>query len=259
MSTSSSSPASASSHDDAVANWWEYGSVPLVKRCIREFGWSDKYATRVLEGYKKFLQLKKDLSDWDHKILSPSIPVDKMWHMHILDVTNYIKDCELLCGHLVGHDPDGMLNADARKRRVETTRHILQNQLGGEMDEEVWNFGVSDDNLQDRKRRRMDEHVEHSSVSGSQLQPQVRESNDADEVITILLMDGNGGETAFKISTRTTKMEKVFKAFAVQKGIDIEALRFLLDGEKVNGDQTGQMLELKDGDILHARIEQTGC
>ena len=117
-----------------------------MKRCIREYGWSDKFATRVLEsGYKKFLQLKKDLSDWDHKILSPSIPVDKMWHMHILDIANYIKDCELLCGHLVGHDPDGMLNDDARKRRVETTKHILRNQLGGEMDEEVWNFGSGGD------------------------------------------------------------------------------------------------------------------
>jgi len=163
---STSSSASATSRDDAIANWWEYGSAPLAKRCVREYGWSDAFAARVLAGYRKFLRLKADLSDWDHRILSPSIPVDKMWHMHILDVANYVQDCELLCGHLVGHDPDGMLDAAAREGRVETTRHILQNQLGGDLDAEVWDFGGAsdDESSPDRKRRRENESADGSAV-----------------------------------------------------------------------------------------------
>lgn len=272
MSTSSSSPASASSHDDAVANWWEYGSVPLVKRCIREYGWSDKYAARVLGGYKKFLQLKKDLSDWDHKILSPSIPVDKMWHMHILDVANYIKDCELLCGHLVGHDPDGMLNADARKRRVETTRHILQNQLGGEMDEEVWNFGSGGDastsiterggennNSPGRKRRRRDEDTGQIDASSSRSsKKQLKQTESARELITIRLKDGNGEETHFEVSP-TTSMGKVMKAFGDEKGISPSSIRLLLEGEQVGEDQTARTLELEDGDLFDVFLEQAAC
>jgi len=240
MSTSSSSPASAASHDDAVASWWEQGTSPLLERCVREYGWSWAFADRVLQGYKKFLQLKKDLCDWDHKILSPSIPVDKMWHMHILDVANYIKDCELLCGRLVGHNPDGMLDAEARSRRVETTKHILQNQLGEDLDARVWDFGAVDG---DRKRRRVKEDGGGDVAS-------VR--------LAIRIKDGNGEETQFRIS-RSTKMGKIFKAYAERKGISPSALRFLVDGEDVEHYETAQSLELEDGDQIDAVLNQRGC
>lgn len=244
--------------------------MPLVKRCIREYGWSNNYAARVLDGYKNFLRLKQDLSDWDHKILSPSIPVDKMWHMHILDVANYIKDCELLCGHLVGHDPDGMLDTDARKRRVETTRHILQNQLGRDLDEEVWNFGGSRSDYNggnnkleagvspDRKRRREDENTGRMGTSGSDKR---KKAANAREKITIRLKDGNGEETDFKIWT-TTPMRKVLKAYCDQKGISApysSNYRLLLDCERVGDDQTARTLELEDGDQFDVIVVQVGC
>ena len=242
--------------------------MPLVKRCIREYGWSNNYAAKVLEGYKHFLRLKQDLSDWDHKILSPSIPVDKMWHMHILDVANYIKDCELLCGHLVGHDPDGMLHTDARNRRVETTRHILQNQLGGDLDEEVWNFGSgggssgggrdsnqSFDDPSDRKRRQEDENTGRIGTSGSDKR---KKATNAGERIIIRLRDGTGEETQFKVSP-TTPMGKVQKAYADQKGIPISTIRFLQRGDRVGDDQTARTLELEDGDIIDVVLEQAAC
>ena len=253
MSTPSSSPASATSHDDAVTSWWDYGSSPLLERCVREYGWSSAYADRVLQGYMKFLQLKKDLCDWDHKILSPSIPVDKMWHMHILDVANYIKDCELLCGRLVGHNPDGMLDAEARNRRVETTRHILQNQLGEDLDAGVWDFGavdggigdnnVSDEETPDRKRRRVKEDGGDDVAS-------VR--------LAIRIKDGNGEETQFTISP-STKMGKLFKAYSERKGISRSTLRFLLDGNEVEDHQRARSLELEDGDQIDAILNQVGC
>jgi small ubiquitin-related modifier len=49
---------------------------------------------------------------------------------------------------------------------------------------------------------------------------------------------------------RTTKMEKVFEAYAGRKGVDIHGLRFLLDGERVSFDDTPEELELKDGDQI---------
>ena len=252
MSTPSSSPASATSHDDAVTRWWGHGSSPLLARCVREYGWSWGFAERVLQGYKKFLQLKTHLCDWDHKILSPSIPVDKMWHMHILDVANYIKDCELLCGRLVGHNPDGMLDAEARSRRVETTKHILQNQLGEDLDAGVWDFGAvdggvgdnngSDEESPDSKRRRIDP-------------PRAPVAN---ELIAIRIKDANGEETQFKVK-HTTKMGKVFKAYSELKGISRSTLRFRLDGNPVGEDNTAQYLELEDGDQIDVMLEQCGC
>ena len=67
----------------------------------------------------------------------------------------------------------------------------------------------------------------------------------------------NGEETQFKIK-KTTKMGKVFKAYAERKGISQSTLRFLLDGERVNDDQTAKMLELEDGDQIDAVLEQVG-
>lgn len=49
--------------------------------------------------------------------------------------------------------------------------------------------------------------------------------------------DQNGEETVFKIKT-TTRMSKVFDAYATRKGVEASQLRFFLDGERINGDHT---------------------
>lgn len=46
-----------------------------------------------------------------------------------------------------------------------------------------------------------------------------------------------GQETIFKVK-RHTKMKKVFAAYASRKGIRVESLRFVLDGDRISPDQT---------------------
>jgi small ubiquitin-related modifier len=53
-------------------------------------------------------------------------------------------------------------------------------------------------------------------------------------------------------------MEKVFNAYAQRKGVQVTSLRFLLDGERIIGEQTPKMLELEDGDQIDAVLEQVG-
>ncbi|GBG28894.1 Small ubiquitin-related modifier [Hondaea fermentalgiana] len=69
----------------------------------------------------------------------------------------------------------------------------------------------------------MSEGVKKEGVKGETLQIKVR--------------DQSGDETVFKIKT-STKMSKVFDAYATRKGVDASQLRFFLDGERVNGDAT---------------------
>ena len=66
-----------------------------------------------------------------------------------------------------------------------------------------------------------------------------------------------GEETFFKIK-KTTKMSKVFETYASRKGVQSSSLRFLLDGDTINGDQTPKMLELEDQDQIDCMLEQTG-
>lgn len=61
----------------------------------------------------------------------------------------------------------------------------------------------------------------------------------------------------FKIK-KTTRMSKVFETYAQRKGIQAASLRFLLDGERIQGDQTPKMLEMEDQDQIDAVLEQTG-
>ncbi|KAK1746845.1 hypothetical protein QTG54_002189 [Skeletonema marinoi] len=115
------------------------GASALVKRCMRTHGWDEVKARKVLDAYRQFMILKKELKDWDANILSPCYLVDQMWHCHILDVVNYCHDMMLLCGHVVGHNPDGALDYVAKQERDDTTRASLQDHFGS-YDKEVWDY-----------------------------------------------------------------------------------------------------------------------
>lgn len=80
------------------------GATPLVARCMRTHGWSEAFVMRVLAGYKSFLAYKQTFDDFDAK-KSPSISIDQMWHLHILDNRNYAKDCELRASFWTSHLP----------------------------------------------------------------------------------------------------------------------------------------------------------
>jgi len=66
-----------------------------------------------------------------------------------------------------------------------------------------------------------------------------------------------GEETYFKVK-KTTKMSKVFDAYAQRKGVQRKALRFLLDGERIQDDQTPDDLDLDENDQIDCLLEQTG-
>ena len=70
-----------------------------------------------------------------------------------------------------------------------------------------------------------------------------------DEALNIRLHKvPEGDDTFFKVKT-TTKLQKVFDAYATAKypGRD---LRFLLDGKRLNGDQTPEDVDVEDGDQI---------
>lgn len=57
---------------------------------------------------------------------------------------------------------------------------------------------------------------------------------------------------------KTTRMEKVFTTYATRKGVSVSALRFLLDGQRVNAEDTPTSLELEDQDQIDCMLEQQG-
>ena len=82
-------------------------------------------------------------------------------------------------------------------------------------------------------------------------------SGAADDAITIIVKDQGDNKTFFKIK-KATKMQMLFAAFARRQGVALTSLLFLLDGDRVDGDETPQTLELVDGDEIRCLLAQTG-
>lgn len=76
------------------------------------------------------------------------------------------------------------------------------------------------------------------------------------EHLNIKVTDSNN-EVFFKIK-RTTKLEKLMRAFCDRQGKDSNTVRFLFDGVKVAKDDTPEGLDMSDGDTLEVHQEQIG-
>mmetsp|Transcript_3741 Transcript_3741/g.7983 ORF Transcript_3741/g.7983 Transcript_3741/m.7983 type:complete len:448 (+) Transcript_3741:34-1377(+) len=216
------------------------GASALVKRCMRTYSWDEAKARKVLAAYRQFIVLKKNHQDWNAKILSPCYLVDQMWHCHILDVVNYCHDMMLLCGHVVGHNPDGALDAAAKNRRDDTTRASLEEHFGS-YDEEVWRSSPGAANGNVKNVANQSEGAANDEESGAA----------SPGVITIHMKSGEGEEAkTMLIVQRTIRMETVFNTFAASKKVTPSSLTFSLNGESIDENKTLEELDLKDDDVI---------
>ena len=65
--------------------------------------------------------------------------------------------------------------------------------------------------------------------------------------INLRVVDQNGDELAFKLKP-DTKLEKLFAAYAGQKGLDVKSVAFSFDGERLKNEDTPKMFEMQDSD-----------
>lgn len=76
--------------------------------------------------------------------------------------------------------------------------------------------------------------------------------------ITIRVRDQTGEETHFKVKD-SSLMYNMFDAYCERKGVTIDALAFLLDGDRIFPYDTPRRLDLEDGDQVDCFLEQVGC
>ncbi|KAI1817900.1 ubiquitin family protein [Poronia punctata] len=76
------------------------------------------------------------------------------------------------------------------------------------------------------------------------------------EHLNIKVTDNNN-EVFFKIK-RSTKLEKLMTAFCERQGKNVESVRFLFEGTRVQKTDTPDSLDLADGDTLEVHQEQVG-
>ena len=231
------------------------GAAPLVSRCMRNHGWSFAHAERILKAYRQFLILKKEYKDWNADILSPSPWVDVMWHEHISDVINYCHDTMLLCGRVVGHNPNGALDG-WKKERDNTTRASLRGHFGvAEYDEEVWysrqEWRVKVEENKRSKQKSLDNLAKYMLHHQVYTKPQKKNYGD---FITIIMKGKNIDDVHLIKFGRMVKMENVFAWYKKKfhPGFIPSNLYFQGYGHfQFRG--TAQDLKLVDGDELHMK------
>ena len=85
---------------------------PFSKRLAWDYRWSPAYTLRTISEYKRFLFLAR----FAEHTVSPSAPVDRVWHAHLLYTQSYWDD---LCGQVLGqplhHSPSLGGRAEGQK------------------------------------------------------------------------------------------------------------------------------------------------
>lgn len=88
-------------------------------------------------------------------------------------------------------------------------------------------------------------------MSESQSQP-----ND-NSILLQIKSQGNLPELTFK--TKLDKQfEKMFDTYYKRSGAAQDSIRFIFDGQRLNGNQTPKELDMQDNDIIDAVIQQVG-
>ncbi|PVF96615.1 ubiquitin-like protein [Serendipita vermifera] len=77
------------------------------------------------------------------------------------------------------------------------------------------------------------------------------------EPINIRVVTSQGDEVFFKIKTNT-KLTKLRSAYAQKVGKDLNSIRFLYDGNRINEDDTPNSLGMEDNDSIDVMVEQVG-
>ena len=220
----------------------------LVSRLQRKLGISAAEAFKRVRAYTQFLALKAASLDIDATKLSPPELVDSVWHEHVLDTKHYAPACLSAFGHPIHHDPNGDADVGQRARRRAATLVVLKKVYGDDYDKGIWAFPAE----APPKRKRAVVKREGTPAS------RTRRRTTTSSSLNIRINDLTGEKTYFKVKT-TTKLDKVFNAYATRKDVCATSLRFFFDGAAVSGVQTPADIGMEDDDQIDCMRALQGC
>ena len=67
------------------------------------YGWTERQAVWAIDRYKTFLFISYL---YPEVLLVPTQEIDRVWHCHILHTRKYRRDCEMLFGCFIDHEPE---------------------------------------------------------------------------------------------------------------------------------------------------------
>lgn len=80
------------------------------------YKWTSQQVFRAIGRYKTFLFVNYL---YPKILLVPTQDIDWVWHCHILHTRQYRKDCEMLFGCFIDHDPESELWGEANQHNLD--------------------------------------------------------------------------------------------------------------------------------------------
>ncbi|KAJ1957200.1 ubiquitin-like protein [Linderina pennispora] len=93
--------------------------------------------------------------------------------------------------------------------------------------------------------------------AASEAKPDLKPDATSEDHVNLKVVGPDGSEVMFKIK-RKTKLSKLMQAYCSRSGQTLGSVRFLVDGQRITGDNTPEELDLEDGDSIDAMMEQIG-
>jgi len=93
--------------------------------------------------------------------------------------------------------------------------------------------------------------------SDASQEPIVKADEKPSDHINVRVVSQDGNEVYFKIR-KSTPMKKLMAAYCGRQSVSEDAIRFLVNGQRILPDQTPNSLDLEDNDIIDAVLAQTG-
>ena len=90
--------------------------------------------------------------------------------------------------------------------------------------------------------------------------PEYKKEEEEEEKVTHITLQAisqNGDSLQFKVRM-TTPLQKVIDAYCSRMNVGQDTVRFLYDGDRIEGGKTPEMMHMEDGDILDVVLQQTG-
>ncbi|MCI5045012.1 MAG: hypothetical protein MRY72_09970 [Aquisalinus sp.] len=117
---------------------FEQDAVPFgfAKRLARDNGWSQDFASRVIEEYRKFAYLAVVT---DHEV-TPSDEVDQVWHLHMTYTRHYWGAFQEALGKPLHHGPTQGTSNDKRRFDDNYTNTLAsyQREFGDVPPTDIW-------------------------------------------------------------------------------------------------------------------------
>lgn len=84
-----------------------------------------------------------------------------------------------------------------------------------------------------------------------------KEEEEKQTHITLQAVSQDGNSLQFKVRM-TTPLQKIIDAYCSRMNVGTDSVRFLYDGNRIKGENTPEIMQMEDGDILDVVLQQSG-